>query len=106
VLVGRSRDRGDPCPSGVERVEVSMAKVSGTDLNCRFVRSANRFVITPFRNCRRPILFRAVGTTSWRFTFQGVLTPGKYRAQARGYDNAHNKETPKKRRNIIVFDVP
>lgn len=105
VLVGRSRDRGDPCPSGVERVEVSMAKVSGTGLNCRFVRSANRFVITPFRYCRRPILFRAVGTKSWKFTFRGVLVPGKYRAQARGYDEARNKETPKKRRNIIVFTV-
>ena len=106
TLVGRSRDRGDPCPSGVQRVEVSMAKVSGTDLNCRFVRSSNRFVITPFRNCRRPILFVARGTRSWRFVFRGVLPPGKYRAQARGYDNARNKETPKKRRNIIVFDVP
>jgi hypothetical protein len=106
TLVGRSRDRGDPCPSGVQRVEVSMAKVSGTDLNCRFIRSSNRFVITPFRNCRRPILFVARGTTSWRFVYRGVLPRGKYRAQARGYDNERNKETPKKRRNIIVFDVP
>ena len=27
----------------------------------------------------------------------------EYRAQARGYDNARNKETPKKRRNIIYI---
>jgi hypothetical protein len=82
-----------------------MAKVSGTDLNCRFIRRSNRFVITPFRNCRRPILFVARGTTEWTFTFRVPLAPGKYRAQARGYDVARNKETPKKRRNIVFFTV-
>jgi hypothetical protein len=105
ILSGTSRDFGAPCPSGVQRVEVSMAKVSGTALNCRFVRSSNRFVITPFRNCRRPVLFIARGTTQWTFTFRVNLTRGKYRAQARGYDNARNKETPKKRRNIVYFEV-
>jgi hypothetical protein len=104
TLVGTSRDP-DPCASGVQRVEVSMARVSGTDLNCRFIRSTTRFVITPFRNCRRPVLFSARGTTDWSFTFRVRLTPGKYRAQARGYDNVRNKETPKKRRNIVYFEV-
>jgi len=33
------------------------------------------------------------------------LKPGKYRAQARGYDEVRNKETPKKRVNIVVFTV-
>jgi hypothetical protein len=104
-LEGTSRDLGAPCRSGVQRVEVSMAKVSGTDLNCRFLRRSNRFVITPFRNCRQPVLFKAEGTTEWSFTFRGVLSPGKYRAQARAYDAARNKETPKKRRNIVYFEV-
>jgi hypothetical protein len=104
TLEGSSRDP-DPCASGVQRVEVSMARVKGTDLNCRFVRSSTRFVITPFRNCREPVLFVARGTTSWKFTFNVRLSPGKYRAQARGYDVARNKETPKKLRNIIYFTV-
>jgi hypothetical protein len=105
TLKGTSRDPRGDCPSGVQRVEVSMAKVSGTDLNCRFIQRSNRFVLTPFQNCRQPILFVARGTTDWTFTFRGTLLPGKYRAQARAYDNARNKETPKKRRSIIYFEV-
>jgi CSLREA domain-containing protein len=105
TLSGTSRDRGLPCASGVERVEVSMAKVSGTDLNCRFVRRSNRFVLTPFINCRQPVRFVADGTTQWQFRFRVKLKPGKYRAQARGYDEVRNKETPKKRVNIVVFTV-
>jgi hypothetical protein len=106
TLKGSSRDAGGRCtPAGVERVEVSLAKVSGTELNCRFLHRPNRFVLTPFRNCRRPITFKARGTTAWRFTFKAALAPGKYRAQARGYDVARNKETPKKRRNIVYFEV-
>jgi len=104
-LAGRSRDQGQPCASGVRRVEVSMAKVSGTDLNCRFVRRSNRFVLSPFQNCRQPIRFVADGTNGWSFTFNVKLVPGQYRAQARGYDVARNKETPKKHRNIVVFTV-
>lgn len=104
-LRGTSQDAGGSCPSGVQRVEVSMAKVSGTGLNCRFIRRSRRFLLTAFRNCRQPVLFRARGTTSWRFTFRGVLPPGKYRVQARAYDQARNKETPRKRRNIVFFTV-
>ena len=105
TLSGTSRDRGHPCASGVQRVEVSMAKVSGTDLNCRFIRRSNRFVLTPFINCRQPVRFVADGTTQWQFRFRVKLKPGKYRAQARGYDEVRNKETPKKRVNIVVFTV-
>jgi hypothetical protein len=103
-LSGSSRDPG-ACTTGIQRVEVSMAKVSGTGLNCRFIRSSNRFVISPFANCRQPILFVADGMTKWKFTFRGRIEPGKYRAQARAYDVARNKETPKKGRNIIYFEV-
>jgi hypothetical protein len=56
-------------------------------------------------NCRQPILFIADGTTQWQFRFRVKLKPGKYRAQARGYDEVRNKETPKKRQNIVVFTV-
>jgi hypothetical protein len=104
TLSGRSRDP-DPCPSGVERVEVSMAQVSGTGLNCKFLRSSSRFILSPFRDCRTPIRFVATGTTRWSFRFNVALAPGKYRAQARAYDVRRHKETPKKHRNIIFFTV-
>jgi hypothetical protein len=105
TLKGTSQDQGAPCASGLQRVEVSLAKVSGTELNCRFIRRSNRFVLSPFRNCRSPILFRAAGTSSWSFKFKAKLAPGKYRAQARAYDAVRNKETPKKRQNIVTFTV-
>ncbi len=82
-----------------------MAKVSGTDLNCRFIRRSNRFVLSPFQNCRQPIRFVADGTSQWQFRFRVKLKPGKYRAQARGYDQVRNKETPKKHQNIVTFTV-
>ena len=105
TLRGTSRDQGDPCQSGVQRVEVSMARVSGTDLNCRFLRRSSRFLLSPFVNCRQPIRFIATGTNKWAFRFRMKLPPGQYRAQARGYDQERNKETPKKRRNIVTFTV-
>ena len=105
TLRGRSADAKGECASGLDRVQVSLAKVSGTELNCRFVRKPNRFVLTPFRNCRKPVMFRAAGTSKWAFTFRVKLAPGKYRAQARGFDRARNKETPTKLRNIVFFTV-
>ena len=105
TLSGIARDRGQPCASGVQRIEVSMAKVSGADLNCRFIRRSNRFVLSPFQNCRQPIRFVADGTSQWQFRFRVKLKPGKYRAQARGYDQERNKETPKKHQNIVTFTV-
>ena len=106
LLSGRSADHRD-CPSGVVRVDVSLARVAGrTGVNCRFIKKPNRTGLTKPQNCRRPVLFRATGTDKWAFTFDVPLKPGLYRVQARGTDRARNKETPKKRRNIIVFDVP
>jgi hypothetical protein len=105
TLSGRSVDARGECASGVERVQVSLARVSGTDLNCRFLKKPNRFVLTPFRNCRKPVMFRASGTAKWSFTYKLALPPGKYRVQARGFDKSKNKETPTKRRNIIDFTV-
>jgi hypothetical protein len=105
TLSGTSRDQAPPCVSGVDRVEVSMAKVSGTDLNCRFLRRSTTFLLSPFMNCRQPIRFIAAGTSQWSFRFKVKLPPGQYRAQARGYDEERNKETPKKHRNIVTFTV-
>jgi hypothetical protein len=105
TLKGRSRDRRS-CPSGVQKVDVSLARVRGrTGVNCRFIRRSNRYSLTDRKNCRRPTLFRATGTRRWNFTFNLRLKPGLYRAQARGTDRARNKETPKKRRNIVFFQV-
>ena len=105
VLTGRSADHRE-CPSGVQRVDVSLARVQGrTGVNCRFIRKQNRYTLTGRKNCRRPTLFRATGTGRFEFTFDVPLKPGLYRAQARGTDNARNKETPNARRNIVFFSV-
>jgi hypothetical protein len=104
-LKGRSHDRPG-CRSGVRMVQVSLARVNGlTGVNCRFIRRQDEYLLTPRKNCRKPTLFRARGTRAWKFTFDLELEPGDYRVQARATDKAGNKETPKKRRNIIDFTV-
>jgi hypothetical protein len=52
-------------------------------------------VLTEARSCRRPVLYKAKGTSKWSFTFDVKLPPGAYRAQARGTDKKGNKETPR-----------
>jgi hypothetical protein len=105
-LKGKSRDR-KKCRSGVRKVDVSLARVRGrTGTNCRFIRQPNRYQLTNPQNCRRPILFRASGSKKWKFQFPVNLASGLYRVQARATDKAGNKETPKKRRNIVFFSVP
>ena len=95
-LSGRSADRGSPCASGVKQVQVSLARVTGKGGHeCRFLKSRTRYSLTGPRSCRRPVLFRAKGTTSWRFSFAVRLPRGNYRAQARGTDKRGNKETPR-----------
>ncbi|MEA2426922.1 MAG: hypothetical protein QOF37_550 [Thermoleophilaceae bacterium] len=106
VLSGTSRDRAKPCISGLRRVFVSLARVKGrTGVNCRFIRVPTRYSLTPSQNCRRPVLFTAKGTKRWTYTFALRLKPGLYRVQARAIDRAGNKETPKKKRNIVFFTV-
>jgi hypothetical protein len=106
VLSGKSRDRGKPCPSGVRRVLVSLARVKGrTGVNCRFIKKPDHYRLTRSQNCRQPILFTATGTRHWTFTFPLRLRPGLYRVQARAIDRSRNKETPKKGRNIVFFTV-
>jgi hypothetical protein len=85
---------------------VSLARVNGrTGVNCRFIRRPDRYLLTGRKNCREPTLFKAKGTRRWTFTFGLRLEPGDYRVQARGFDKAGNKETPKKRQNIVFFTV-
>jgi 6-phosphogluconolactonase (cycloisomerase 2 family) len=106
TLSGTATDRGAPCASGVQRVQVSLARVKGrTGKNCRFIKAANRYELTRPQNCRRPVLFTAKGTQRWSFAFPIDLKPGLYRVQARGVDTAKNKETPNKQRNIVFFSV-
>jgi hypothetical protein len=50
-------------------------------------------------------LFTARGRRNWSFTFPVELRRGRYRVQARATDRARNKETPRKRRNIVSFRV-
>jgi uncharacterized repeat protein (TIGR01451 family)/CSLREA domain-containing protein len=105
----------DPCASGVNRVLVSLARVKGRHLvNCRFIRSKTQYLLTPSpgMNCQDPVLFRAkggssVGTarTNYSFIYFVDLPDGIYRAQARAFDNAGNKERPTKGRNIRKFYV-
>jgi hypothetical protein len=104
-LSGTSRDRPS-CPSGVRKVDVSLARVHGLHgVNCRFITQQDRYALTPRKNCRRPTLFTATGTTNWTFTFDVPLAPGKYRVVARATDKAGNKEKPTKGRNILAFTV-
>ena len=105
ALKGTSADHRE-CPSGVAKVDVSLARVKGrTGTNCRFIKRPNRYSLTKPQNCRRPVLFKATGTGKWNYTFPLRLKPGLYRVQARGTDVAKNKETPNKRRNIVFFAV-
>ncbi|MEA2467101.1 MAG: hypothetical protein QOJ57_1227, partial [Thermoleophilaceae bacterium] len=96
---GRSRDRG--C-SKVARVYVSVAKVRGRH-GCRFLRHGGG--LTRLKSCRRPVLFKARGTTSWRIALRARLPKGTYRVVARAYDGAGNKERPARGRNIVRLAV-
>jgi hypothetical protein len=108
---GTSKDAG--CKSAnnvriagkVAHVDVSIAKVRGKGVgkNCRFLTPKGK--LTAFRNCRRPVLLRARGTTHWRLTVKGPLPAGHYRAVVRGVDAAKNKERPHKGRNITYFTI-
>jgi hypothetical protein len=103
VLSGTSKDAAGKCPSGIKFVQVSLARVKGrTGVNCRFVKSATRYTITPEQNCRKPVLFKAKGTKKWSFTFKLRLPRGAYRAQARGTDKSGNKETPRTGRKFFT----
>ena len=105
----------DPCASGVNRVLVSLARVKGRHLvNCRFIRSKDEYLLTPSpgMNCQDPVLFQAKGgsstgtaRTNYSFIYFVDLPDGIYRAQARAFDNAGNKERPTKGRNIRKFRV-
>ena len=84
-------------------MSIAQVRGKGVGTNCRFL--TPKGTLTPFRNCRRPVLLRARGTTHWRLLVKGALPRGNYRAVARGVDVSHNKERPAKSRNIVHFTV-
>ena len=103
---GRSRDAGCRATATaaarrgrVQRVYVSVAKVRGRH-GCRFVNRRGR--LERLRNCRRPTLLPARGTTSWRFSIKAHLPPGWYRVVARGLDASSNKEKPRPRNQVRI----
>ena len=113
-FAGRSRDKGCRGANGivaagkVSRVLVSVAKVrgKGKGKNCRFLTKAKGGTLTPYRNCRRPVLLRAKGTRKWSITLTPKSLPsGHYRVVARGFDASKNKEKPTKGRNIRSFRI-
>jgi hypothetical protein len=111
ALGGTSRDTGCtsanliPARIGVKLVNVSVQKVrgKGRGKNCRFVKANGK--LTGWRNCRKPVLLPAHGTTRWSFRKSYTLPAGHYRAVARGIDVSGNRELPAKRRNIVKFTI-
>jgi hypothetical protein len=108
-LLGTSSDRGCAATAAanarkghVQAVYVSIAKVKGRH-GCRFLNKRKK--LEKLRNCRRPTLFKAHGTTKWRFSIHARLPRGRYRVVARGLDASGNKEKPHKPRNQSAFTV-
>jgi hypothetical protein len=104
---GRSTDRGCAASAAlagrrgkVARVYVSLAKVrrGGT---CRFLRHDGT-LRARWTSCRKPVLFRAHGTSKWQLTLPARNLPaGIYRVVVRAFDASGNKERPARRRNIV-----
>jgi hypothetical protein len=94
-----------PGAGRVEQVLVSIAKVrgKGNGSNCSFLKANGR--LTGFQNCRRPVLHRASGTTSWKakVRFPPNLPRGAYRIVARAIDVAGNREPPAHTRFALTF---
>ena len=107
-LRGRSSDlscrlpgRSGRAAGKVKRVSVSIARIQKR--GCRFVSKRGRLQKT--RSCRKPTLFRARGTRSWRYSMRAKLPRGSYRIVVRAVDTAGNKERPAGRRNVVRFRV-
>jgi hypothetical protein len=94
-----------PGKGRVDHVLVSVAKVrgKGKGKNCSFLKANGR--LTGFKNCRRPIVHRASGSTSWkaRLNFPARLPRGHYRIIARAVDVAGNREPPAHTRFALTF---
>ena len=114
---GRLRIRGSAADEGcvsanlipgkgrVDHVLVSVAKVrgKGKGKNCSFLKKSGR--LTGFKNCRRPVVHRASGSTSWtaRLRFPAGLPRGHYRIVARAVDVSGNREPPAHTRFKLTF---
>jgi hypothetical protein len=75
-------------PGRVRRVWVAVYRaVAG---GCRWLGADGR--LGARRSCRRPVLLRARGTTSWRFALATSLPPGLYGVWVLGDDDAGHRE--------------
>jgi hypothetical protein len=108
---GTSHDKGCKGANGlvvagkISRVLVSVARVRGPvkHQTCAFLTAKGS--LTSFRNCRKPVLLRAHGTSKWSITLKANGLPrGNYRVVVRAIDAAKNKERPKGA-NISRFRV-
>jgi hypothetical protein len=102
-LRGTTSDKG--CGPGgrgaVRKVGISIARTGRH--GCSFMNAKGR--LTKSRSCRRAILLRAKGHAAWSFAKKVHLPAGTYRAVARGYDTAGNKERPRKRKNTLKLRI-
>jgi hypothetical protein len=98
---GKSHDKGCKgangivVPGKIGRVLVSVARIRGkkNHQTCAFL--TPKRTLTGFRNCRRPVLLRAHGTTKWSITLRPKGLPrGNYRVVVRAVDASKNKERP------------
>jgi hypothetical protein len=95
-LSGQSADRG--CAQRVGAVLVSVARVSGK--RCLFLQANGR--LAKPRNCRRPVLLRARGTSKWKLSTRVRLPRGTYRIHVRSVDVVGNKEKPSSRNRRLA----
>ncbi|MDQ1715960.1 MAG: repeat-like domain [Frankiaceae bacterium] len=111
-FAGTSRDTGCKGANGVtaagkvQRVYVSVARVRGKTKHqtCAFLTAQGS--LTGFRNCRKPVLLAAKGSSSWSITLKPHGLPkGKYRVVVRAVDTSKNKERPNSGHNIEAFSV-
>jgi hypothetical protein len=71
---------------------------------CRYVTPAGR--LTPARNCRRPLLLLAHGTTRWSLRVRLHIPRGRYRVIVGAVDAAGNVEGTRGRRaNLLRLRV-
>jgi BNR repeat-like domain len=101
---GSARDAGCvsanliPGTGRVKRVDVSVAKIRGSETgdNCRFLDAHG--ALTPYRSCGDKLFRKASGTGGWKITypFSTSLPAGEWRIRVRAIDEAGNREFPAK----------
>ncbi|HEV3230254.1 MAG TPA: hypothetical protein VGY97_12315 [Solirubrobacteraceae bacterium] len=103
-LSGRASDLGCQGHAGsVARVTVTISH-RHRGRGCRYVTPAGR--LTPARDCRRPLLLLAHGTTRWSLRVRLHIPRGRYRVVVGAVDAAGNVEVTRGRRaNLLRLRV-